>query len=59
MDLIGLYIKSIRQQHPVGPIIMNNVSLTFMAIVDSTTGWFENLKAPTCNLDEVTGGNDK
>ena len=44
VDLIGPYIKSIRQQQPCGAIIKNNVSLNFMTIIDNATGWFSFLK---------------
>ena len=57
MDLIGPYIKSIRQQQPGGAIINNNVSLACMAMIDPAMGWFEIVGIPTYNIDEVTGPN--
>ena len=36
--LIGLYSKSRRQHHLVGTIIRNNVSLTYMTMIDPATG---------------------
>ena len=59
VDLIGPYTKSRRPDQPGGAIIRNNVSLTFMTMTDPATGWFEIFEIPTCNLDEVTGGNDE
>ena len=40
VDLICPCSKSIRQQHPGGAIIKNNVSITFMAMINPTTGGF-------------------
>ena len=57
VDLMGPYSKSIIQQHPGGAIIKSNFSLTCMTIIDPETGWFEVIKVPTFDLDEVTGGN--
>ena len=59
LDLIGPYSKSIIQQQPGGAIIKNNVSLTYMTIIEPTTGWFEIVEVLKYDLDEVTGGNDK
>ena len=59
MDPIGPYSKSIRQQQLGGSIINNNVGLTYMTILDSTTGWFKIVKIPTYKLNKVMGGNDK
>ena len=59
VDLIGPYIKSIRQQQPGGSIILNNASLTRMKINDLATGWFKNFNIPTFDLDEVTADNDE
>ena len=58
VDLIGTYSKSIIQQHPVGIIVLNNASLTCMTMIDPATGWFEIVKIPTFDLEEVTIGND-
>ena len=58
MDLIGPYSKSIRQQQTVRAIIKNNFSLTCMTMIDPAMGWFEIVKVPTYDLDEVSGGND-
>ena len=57
VDLIGTYIKSIKQQQPGGAIINNDVSLACMTMINPATGWFEIVLVPTYNLDEVTGGN--
>ena len=59
VDLIGPYIKSIRQQKPGSSIIHKNISLTYMTMIDPTTGWFEIVKIPMFDLKEVTGGNDE
>ena len=56
--LIGPYIKSIIQQHIGGTLIRNNSSLTFMKMVDPTTGWFVIVEIPTFGPDEVTAGNN-
>ena len=37
----------------------NNVSLTCITMVIPTTGWFEIVKIPTYDLNEVTGDNDE
>ena len=58
MDMLGTYIKSIRQHKMGGDIIKNNVCLAFMPIIEPTTGWVEIVEVPTFNLDDVTGGND-
>ena len=34
-------------------------SLTCMTMIDPVTGWFEIVKIPTFDLDEVTAGNDE
>ena len=59
VGLIVPYNKSIRQHQPAGAIIKNNVSLTYMMMIDPATGWFEIIKVPTSDLYEVTGGNDE
>ena len=41
VDLICPYRNSMRQQKLRGTIIRNNVILTFMKIIDPTTGWFK------------------
>ena len=41
-DLIGLYSKSVRQHQPGGTIIKNNVSLTYMNMIDPTAGFVRN-----------------
>ena len=57
VDLIGPYSKSIRQHQPGGTVILNNNSVSFMTIIDLTTGWFEIFEIPTFDLKEVTIGN--
>ena len=57
MDLIGPYSKSIRQRQPGGTVIRNNNSLNCMAVIDLATGWFDIVKIPTFDLEEVTLGN--
>ena len=59
VELIGPSSKSIREHHPDGAIIKNNVSLTCMTMIDPTTGWFEIVKVLMYDLNEVTGGNDE
>ena len=57
MDLIGLYINLIRQQHPGGTIIWKKAGLTCMTMIDPATGWFKIVKLLTFNLDEETSVN--
>ena len=38
-------------------IIKNNVSLTCMKMIDPATSWFEIVKVPTYDLDELMGFN--
>ena len=57
INLIGTYTKFIRQQNPGGAIIQKDVSLTYMTIIDTTTGWFEIFKVPLFDLKEVSKGN--
>ena len=59
VDLIGPYRNSIRQQHPGGATIKNNVSLTYMRTIDPTTGWFGIVKVPAFDLEDVAAGNDE
>ena len=59
VDLIGPYSKYIRQHQRGGYIIKNNVSLTCMKMIDPDTYWFEVVKVPTYDIDEVTVGNDE
>ena len=59
VDLIVLYINSIRKQKPGRTVIRNNASLTYMTMIDPATGWFEIVEILTFDLDEVTIGNDK
>ena len=59
VELIGIYRNSIRKQNPGGAIIRNDVSMTYMAMINPATGWFEVVEIPTKNLDEVIGGNDE
>ena len=40
-------------------IISNNFSLTCMSIIEPATGWFDVVKIPRYNLDEVAGNNDE
>ena len=49
--LIGPYSKSIRQQHPGGTFIQNNVRLTCMTMIEPATGWFEIVKILTFDLE--------
>ena len=57
VGLIGSYSNYIRQKYPGGVIIKNNVSLTWMTIIDPTTGWLEIFNITTYDINEVTGGN--
>ena len=59
VDLIGPYSKSIRQHQPDGAIIRKNDSLPCMIMIDPAKGWFEIVKIPTFDLDEIRGGNDE
>ena len=55
VDLIGPYSKSIRQHHQGRTIIKNIFSLNCTTMINPATCWFEIIKIPTYNLDEVTG----
>ena len=57
VELIGLYIKSIRQQQPGGAITNNNGGLSFMTMIDPFRGCFEIVEVPTYDLDDIVGGN--
>ena len=57
--MIGTYNKYIKQQQPVGSIIKNNIILAWMKMINPAIGWFEIVKVPTFDLDEVTGVNDE
>ena len=59
VDLIGPYSKSIRQHQPGGTVIPNNASLTYTAMIEPATGWFEIVEMPTFDLEEVTIVNDE
>ena len=59
VDLIDPYSNSIRQHQPGGTVICNNSSITYMTMIDPTTGWFEIVKIPTFDLNEVVIGNDE
>ena len=59
MDLIGTYSNYIRQQQPGGTIIKNNLSITSIIMIDPATGWFEIIKFPMYDLNEVTDVNTK
>ena len=59
VDLIGPNSKSIIKHQQGGSIIKNNCSLACMKMIDRATSWFEIIKVPTYDLDEVTGGNDE
>ena len=53
VDLIGPYIKSIRQQQPYGTVIQNNYSLTCTTMIKPDTGWFDIIKIPMFDLEVV------
>ena len=55
--LIGLYVKSIRQQKPGKAIIKKGVSLTCMKMIGPTTVWFKNFEVPCFDLNEVARRN--
>ena len=59
VDLIGPYSKSIRQHQTGGAIIKNNFSLTYMAMIDPDTGWFEIFELLMYDIGEFMGGNDE
>ena len=59
VDLIGKYIKSIRQHQPGGTVIQNNDCLMCMTMIGPAKGWFEIVKIPMFDLKEVTVGNDE
>ena len=40
VDLVGMYVKSMFQQHPDVNIILNELYLTFIEISNPATGWF-------------------
>ena len=58
VDLIGPYGKYIIENHRGDAINKNNVSLTCMTMIDSSTSWSKIVKVSMYDLDEVTGGND-
>ena len=39
--------------------MQNGDSLTCMTMIDPATGWFDIVKIPTFDLDEVRAGNDE
>ena len=57
LDLIGKYSKTISQQQPGVAIIKHNFSLTCMAMINLTTGWFKIFEILMYDLDEVTNVN--
>ena len=59
VNQIGLYGKSIRNQHPGGAIVKNNVNITCMTMIDPTMGWSKIVEIPTYELNDVMGGNDE
>ena len=56
--LICTYSNSIIQQHPGGKIIKKDVSLACITMIDHATGWFEIVKIPCFDLDDVAIGNN-
>ena len=58
VDLIGPYRESIRQQQIDSKVICKNASLTYMKIIDPTTGWFKIVEIPTFDLEEVALSNN-
>ena len=59
VDLIVIYIKSVRQQQTGDNVIRKNARLTCMMMIDLATGWFKIVQIPTFDLEEVTIGNDE
>ena len=59
VDLIGTYRKSIRQHQPVGFIIKINISIACMMMIKPAIAWFEIIKVPVFDLNEIMGGNDE
>ena len=57
VELKGQYSKSIRKHQTGGSMIKNKVSLTWMTMINPTTGWFEIVEVTTYDLSEVTGSN--
>ena len=58
VDLIGPYKNSILQQQWGGTAILKNDSLTFMMMIEPAAVWFEIIKIPMFDLEEVSMGND-
>ena len=58
VDLIGPYIRSIRQQQPGYAVIHKISSITSIPIINLATGWFEIVDIPTFDLEELVLGND-
>ena len=56
-ELIGPYIKPIRQHHTVGSTTKNDISLTCVEMINPARSWFKIVKVLTFNLDDVTVGN--
>ena len=53
IDLMSLYAKSIRQQHPGRAIIKKGVSLTCMKIIDPVTGWLKQFEVRCFEIDKL------
>ena len=51
------YRKSIRQQQQGGNTINNNISIACMNMIEPATGWFEIIKMPTYDPNDITEGN--
>ena len=57
--LIGPYSKSIRQHRPGVTTIKNNVSLTWLAMIDPATYLFEIVKVSMYDPNEIVSGNNE
>ena len=59
IDLIGPYIKPRIQHNMGGNTIKSDVILICMTMIGPATCWFEIVKLPTFDLNEVLSGNDE
>ena len=59
VDLKGTDINSVRQSQTGGAITMKELRITCMAMINTATGWFENLQVSLFDLNEVAEMNKK
>ena len=59
VNLVGPYSKSIIQQQPGFTVILKNTILIYITMINPATGWFNIVKIPKFDLEEVTIRNDE